>query len=447
MNEMTPNITERRLWYEGVNHTADGVVIHPDSAQILLIQRKTGEWALPGGFVDESERALESAIREIKEETDLDVHSDAPLVFRGIVDDPRNSDDAWIETDAHLFLVDRAQKPHAGDDAADAAWHPLNNLPDLYASHAAIVGRALDHLTGMKLFDTFSRPDTATRVDAGHMEYNKSICRKDGHAVFAKQHDFKQFDDTDRANRSYQYLEKEAFTMAHLRRHNFSHIPSHSALYGDTLAMDALQAEDGWQWRAQPETIHAYIADSLAMFETLEHIPIPADSFTIEPSYESFTHEGWRTLTDETKEKITERLYQFLPRLDAKTQLTAQSMVDAIDTLQHAHMTPRETPSFVFCHHDVRQSNLAWHPEHGSKLVDWSWAGLGETGSDQTSFLIDLHKGGHDISSYYDAINPYHCLTLIGFWLAHSTWPAYRDDTVRFQQFLSAVSAYDILQS
>jgi len=90
---------------------------------------------------------------------------------------------------------------------------------------------------------------------------------------------------------------------------------------------------------------------------------------------------------------------------------------------------------------------MAWHPKRGTKLIDWSWSGPGESGSDITSLLIDLHKSGYNISNYYKEINLDHCLTLMGFWLNHATWPYHGDDTLRFQQFLSALSAYEIYKT
>ena len=448
MSELLMTKPERKLWFDGPNYTADGIVIHPESANILLVRRKSGEWALPGGFIDPGEVSLVSAIREVKEETGIAIEGGAPLVFRGIVDDPRNSETAWIETAAHLFVVERMDEPHPDkEEVDDAEWVPLNELPELYASHASILERAFDHLAGEQLMRAFSQPDAATRIDAGHMEYNKSICEKDGVAVFAKQHEFEKFIDSERANRSYHYLEKEAFTMAHLRQHGFTHVPDRSVLYGDTLAMDALRIDDGWKWRANSDTIDAYITDSLEALRALAVVPVPADSFTIDPSYESFASEGWRAFTDETRAQLEQRFIQFSPRLTQASQLTAQEMLTDLNDLQHIARMPRTRKPLVFCHHDLRQSNLAWHPDHGSKLVDWSWAGLGESGSDQTSLLIDLHKSGHDVATYYEHVNAEHCLTLLGFWLAHSTWPIYRgDDSIRFQQFVSALSAYDLLQ-
>ncbi len=448
MSHTPEKTTERKLWFEGPNYTADAVIIDSEASKILLIMRSTGEWALPGGFVDEADTtAHEAAIREAQEEASIEIEGQAPLIFRGIVDDPRNSEDAWIETSAYLFFAPSTLEVLGGDDAKDAQWHDLADLPPLYASHQMIVERGLDYLANKQLTEAFHFPDTITEVDAGHMEYNKLICEKDGTAVFAKQHDLERFTDIDRYTRAYTYLEKEAFIMAHLRQKSFRHIPQHSILHDTTLAMDALQEKDGWRWRAETENLEAYISDTLQAFQALEAMPAPADAFTVEPSYESLRAEGWWSFDTKMVAKLEERLQQFAPRLSEASQATARALLADIDELRRVAMAPRAMPHFVFCHHDVRQSNLAWHPEHGTKLVDWSWAGLGEPGSDSTSFLIDLAKSGHDILAYREHINPHHCLTLIGFWLAHSTWPIHKDDTVRFQQFVSALSGYEVLKA
>ena len=49
MNEIV-STTEQKLWYDGPNYTADSIVIHPESQQVLLVKRKTGEWALNAAF-------------------------------------------------------------------------------------------------------------------------------------------------------------------------------------------------------------------------------------------------------------------------------------------------------------------------------------------------------------------------------------------------------------
>lgn len=75
-------------------------------------------------------------------------------VDRRVVDDPRNTDHAWISTVAFLYRLDSAVTPTAGDDAADARWWPAADLDtltaalaadgeQLYAAHQALLSTAL----------------------------------------------------------------------------------------------------------------------------------------------------------------------------------------------------------------------------------------------------------------------------------------------------------------
>ena len=67
MSEKSAEIHERKLWFDGPNLTADAIVIDPKHGQILLIQRRdTGQWALPGGFIDPDDTdSAQAAIREV----------------------------------------------------------------------------------------------------------------------------------------------------------------------------------------------------------------------------------------------------------------------------------------------------------------------------------------------------------------------------------------------
>lgn len=150
--EMTTTATpERKLWFEGPNYTADAVVINLVSEEILLIQRSdTGEWALPGGFLNKDESALEGARREATEETGAVLATEGLLIYQGMVDDPRNTDTAWIETSAFVFTTHEALEVTASDDANDARWTALAELPPLYASHQEIVDNALAYCFGAR---------------------------------------------------------------------------------------------------------------------------------------------------------------------------------------------------------------------------------------------------------------------------------------------------------
>lgn len=51
------------------------VIILNSDRQILLQQREDASWGLPGGLLEPGESLEQTAIREVKEETNLDVHA------------------------------------------------------------------------------------------------------------------------------------------------------------------------------------------------------------------------------------------------------------------------------------------------------------------------------------------------------------------------------------
>jgi ADP-ribose pyrophosphatase len=140
----------------GANFAADAIVVRRISKgfEMIAIERKdSGQWAIPGGMVDGEEEAHATAARELEEETGVTLDlSGATLIYRGYVDDRRNTDNAWMETTALLYRVSTAEaaalSPRGGDDAAVARWHPLADdfIDRLYASHGALVRRARELL-------------------------------------------------------------------------------------------------------------------------------------------------------------------------------------------------------------------------------------------------------------------------------------------------------------
>ena len=123
----------------------------PSSIELLVIQRRdSGEWALPGGMVDAGEEVSRTLEREFEEEAGVRLDlSSAVEIYRGYVDDRRNTDHAWMETVVkHLHLVppiSEAMKSRAGDDAKAVRWALVTEdlLARLYADHGTFVRRAL----------------------------------------------------------------------------------------------------------------------------------------------------------------------------------------------------------------------------------------------------------------------------------------------------------------
>lgn len=118
---------------------------HP---RVLLIQRRAdpfqGQWALPGGFVDENERLIDAARRELREETGLEA---ADLEQVHTFGDPGRDPRGWTVSVAYLAVVSPERlKPVAADDAADVDWFPLADLPPLAFDHAEILARVRTRL-------------------------------------------------------------------------------------------------------------------------------------------------------------------------------------------------------------------------------------------------------------------------------------------------------------
>ncbi|KAF5290492.1 hypothetical protein FQA39_LY03596 [Lamprigera yunnana] len=165
----------------GPNHAADPVVtrwklsddgrreMDPTTnlyvLQFCAIQRKdSGEWALPGGMVDPGEQVGVTLQREFLEEamnslqstpTELaakqklvsDFFAGGYEIYKGYVDDPRNTDNAWMETVAVNFHDEDGTtlgkfRLKAGDDARNVQWMDIDQSLILYACHTFFVQTA-----------------------------------------------------------------------------------------------------------------------------------------------------------------------------------------------------------------------------------------------------------------------------------------------------------------
>jgi 8-oxo-dGTP diphosphatase len=97
--------------------------------RLLMVRRgrgpAAGEWSVPGGRVEPGECLAEAVVRELAEETGIEG------VCAGLV--------GWVERigdDHHHVILDFAVtvldpiEPTAGDDAAEAAWVPLDEVAE-----------------------------------------------------------------------------------------------------------------------------------------------------------------------------------------------------------------------------------------------------------------------------------------------------------------------------
>ncbi|XP_071824925.1 transient receptor potential cation channel subfamily M member-like 2 isoform X3 [Apostichopus japonicus] len=167
----------------GPNHAADpivtrwkrdrnGEVMKEDGKPVLefiAIQRRDNQqWAIPGGMVEPGHQVSQTLLREFSEEAlgELDKTEEERMelqakvkellkhgteVYKGYVDDPRNTDNAWMETVAMNFhdddgsvfaqLEDLLQ---AGDDAQGVRWQRISSKISLFASHTAMLAKVAE---------------------------------------------------------------------------------------------------------------------------------------------------------------------------------------------------------------------------------------------------------------------------------------------------------------
>ncbi|XP_077867265.1 ADP-ribose pyrophosphatase, mitochondrial-like [Saccoglossus kowalevskii] len=169
----------------GPNHAADPIVTrwkrnangdvicnqttNKQILQFVAIKRKdTGDWAIPGGMVDAGDTVSATLKREFGEEAmnSLEAPEEerntiekavanlfrcGTEVYRGYVDDPRNTDNAWMETVAVNFHDAKGTsvgkfKLHAGDDAGDVQWADISGNISLYASHELFISKTAEIL-------------------------------------------------------------------------------------------------------------------------------------------------------------------------------------------------------------------------------------------------------------------------------------------------------------
>jgi len=149
------------LWHEGENRAADALVLLPLKGipYILLIQRRDGTYALPGGFVEGNKpgaaAAADASREEVEQETGLSLPPKAREIgyYSDKGRDPRSTGDRWVSTRVFAYhMPDASNLPpvtHEGDPdggARHALWVtiPETRRLNFYADHAKILKKYLE---------------------------------------------------------------------------------------------------------------------------------------------------------------------------------------------------------------------------------------------------------------------------------------------------------------
>jgi len=133
------------VFYDNPIPAAACVVLN-EKNELLIIKRKfapkVGEWALPSGYMEVYQTPEQTAIDELQEETGLIAKIDEFLgYFSGPSPIYKN-----IINFGFLMKV-TGGKLQAGDDAAEAKFVPLANLPEIcFASHRYFIEKIMKEL-------------------------------------------------------------------------------------------------------------------------------------------------------------------------------------------------------------------------------------------------------------------------------------------------------------
>ena len=115
-----------------IRKTVDAV-IEDNAGNVILIKRKyppfQDYYALPGGFIEKGESAIRALVREVKEETNLDVkilHKVGLYTEEGR--DPRGSIHSTVYK---CSIIGDIKKMRSGDDSKNVLLIPKNQLKDI----------------------------------------------------------------------------------------------------------------------------------------------------------------------------------------------------------------------------------------------------------------------------------------------------------------------------
>lgn len=125
------------------------VVIQNENKQILLQHRKDGNWGLPGGLMEPGESLEETAIREVYEETGLNIYGLTMLeIFSGrdFYLKLLNGDELYSVTAMFLSLDYSGSLISDPTESYEVNFFDLQNMPKLNFANSIYIDKYIQIL-------------------------------------------------------------------------------------------------------------------------------------------------------------------------------------------------------------------------------------------------------------------------------------------------------------
>ena len=111
--------------------TTTAVIFSP-SHKLLLVKRKNdpfkGQWCFPGGFFNQFEDARTCCIREVKEETDINISDCCDYQPFDVISNKDRDPRGWVIDCPFLIQLDKEPQGMAGDDASEIGWFTFEEV-------------------------------------------------------------------------------------------------------------------------------------------------------------------------------------------------------------------------------------------------------------------------------------------------------------------------------
>ena len=173
------------VFYDNPLPVVSAVIVNKNR-EVLLVLRdrnpKAGFWCLPSGFAEINETISEAALRELKEETNVNGR-----VIR-LLDAQSHFNDFYGDLIWTTFEVSHISgKPKAGDDARDVKFFPINKLPELaFAPNQKAIEKYLEIYQDLwAMQDSFQRLEGGNEPGTGGMISDSlfDVITRDSHEI------------------------------------------------------------------------------------------------------------------------------------------------------------------------------------------------------------------------------------------------------------------------